>query len=286
MNYTMENGLLKISISEDGAELKHIIYMPEQCELMWQPDEKIWNGQSPILFPIVGRLWQDKYSVGSSDFSLPKHGFARKSRFKMTRSAQDMLCFTLRSNEKIKQQYPFDFQLDAVFQLKDDHLKICYQVRNIDSGTIWFAIGGHPGFQCQMGDQILFEYPETLITALMDTEGYLEPETKIISENGTITITPESFIHDAYMFHKLKSSFVTLKKQGETPDICVTFYDAEYLGILAKPGAPYVCIEPWSGINDFRGRTGQLSDKEHMISLAAGEQYCFRYDIQVLPKKE
>lgn len=56
MNYTIENGLLKVSVSEDGAELKHIIYMPEQCELMWQPDEKIWTGQSPVLFPIVGRL--------------------------------------------------------------------------------------------------------------------------------------------------------------------------------------------------------------------------------------
>ena len=79
MNYTIENGLLKVSVSEDGAELKHIIYMPEQCELMWQPDEKIWTGQSPVLFPIVGRLWQDKYSVGTLDFSLPKHGFARKA---------------------------------------------------------------------------------------------------------------------------------------------------------------------------------------------------------------
>ena len=88
------------------------------------------------------------------------------------------------------------------------------------------------------------------------------------------------------MFHKPKSRFVTIKKQDETPDIRVTFYDAAYLGIWAKPGAPYVCIEPWSGINDFRGRAGQLSDKADMVSLEAGEQYCFRYDIQVLPKKE
>ena len=122
MNYTIENGLLKVSVSEDGAELKHIIYMPEQCELMWQPDEKIWTGQSPVLFPIVGRLWQDKYSVGTLDFSLPKHGFARKSRFEMSAAAQNMLCFTLKPNEEIKQQYPFDFQLDVIFQLQEDRL--------------------------------------------------------------------------------------------------------------------------------------------------------------------
>ena len=157
MNYTIENGLLKVSVSEDGAELKHIIYIPEHCELMWQPDEKIWTGQSPVLFPIVRRLWQDKYSVGTLDFSLPKHGFARKSRFEMSAAAQNMLCFTLKPNEEIKQQYPFDFQLDVIFQLQEDRLKICYQVRNTDRDTIWFAIGGHPGFQCQMEDKILFE---------------------------------------------------------------------------------------------------------------------------------
>lgn len=285
MNYTIENQRLSISVSDDGAELKHMIYKPQQCELLWQPDEKIWNGQSPILFPIVGRLWQDKYAVGQQEFLLPKHGFARKSRFEMTESTRDMLRFTLKSSESTKRQYPFEFELNAVFRLAEDRLKICYQVFNTGSDEMWFAIGGHPGFQCQMGDRILFEYPEKLITALMDTEGYLEPETKIISEDGMIIVTDESFLHDAYMFHKPKSSFVTLTKQEPTPDIRVTFYDAEYLGIWAKPGAPYVCIEPWTGINDVRGRVGQLKDKAHMLPLAAGEQYEFCYDIQVLPKK-
>ena len=126
---------------------------------MWQPDEKIWTGQSPVLFPIVGRLWQDKYSVGTLDFSLPKHGFARKSRFEMSAAAQNMLCFTLKPNEEIKQQYPFDFQLDVIFQLQEDRLKICYQVRNTDRDTIWFAIGGHPGFQCQMEDKNFIRVP-------------------------------------------------------------------------------------------------------------------------------
>lgn len=285
MNYTIENQRLNISVSDDGAELKHIIYKPQQCELMWQPDEKIWSGQSPILFPIIGRLWQDKYAVGQQEFILPKHGFARKSRFEVAEASRDRLCFTLKSSESTKQQYPFDFELNALFRLEEDCLKICYRISNTGSDEMWFAIGGHPGFQCRMGDRIVFEQPETLITALMDTEGYLESEMQTVSENGTITITPESFLHDAYMFHKPKSDFVTLQKQDPTPDIRVTFYDAEYLGIWAKPGAPYVCIEPWTGINDVRGREGQLKDKAHMIGLAAGEQYNFCYDIQVLPKQ-
>lgn len=286
MEYTIENELLRASVSEDGAELKHIVYLPKQCELLWQPNEKIWSGQSPILFPIVGRLWQDRYSVGATEFSLPKHGFARKSRFEMTEATSDMLNFTLTSNEKIKKQYPFDFRLDVSFRLQEKCLKVAYRVQNVGEDTLYFAIGGHPGFRCQMGDQILFEQSERLVTARMDTDGYLENRQEEISADGTITITPESFLGDAYMFYRLKSDYVTLKKQDTSPDIRVRFGDAAYLGIWAKPGAPYVCIEPWTGINDFRGRTGQLSEKADMLSLSAGETYSFCYDIFALPKED
>ena len=93
MNYTIENGLLKVSVSEDGAELKHIIYMPEQCELMWQPDEKIWTGQSPVLFPIVGRLWQDKYSVGTLDFFTSEARICQKKPIRNERSCSEYALF-------------------------------------------------------------------------------------------------------------------------------------------------------------------------------------------------
>ena len=45
-----------------------------------------------------------------------------------------------------------------------------------------------------------------------------------------------------------------------------------YLGIWAKPGAPYVCLEPWQGLADFLDHTKNIEQKIGMVLLpVAGE---------------
>jgi hypothetical protein len=51
----------------------------------------------------------------------------------------------------------------------------------------------------------------------------------------------------------------------------LSFPDAPYLGVWTKPGAPFICIEPWHGITDPQGFTGDFRDKPGVFVLAAGE---------------
>ena len=45
---------------------------------------------------------------------------------------------------------------------------------------------------------------------------------------------------------------------------------APHLGIWQKPGAPYVCIEPWCGLPDLDSHNGRIEEKYAINALEAG----------------
>ena len=47
------------------------------------------------------------------------------------------------------------------------------------------------------------------------------------------------------------------------------------LGIWTKPGARYLCIEPWHGIADPVGFSGEIWDKPGIDRLSPGEARAF-----------
>jgi galactose mutarotase-like enzyme len=63
----------------------------------------------------------------------------------------------------------------------------------------------------------------------------------------------------------------------------IGFPDSPMLGIWQKPGAPYLCLEPWQGIADPLGWTGDLRDKPGMVELPGGAARSFRMDVRVVP---
>jgi galactose mutarotase-like enzyme len=55
------------------------------------------------------------------------------------------------------------------------------------------------------------------------------------------------------------------------------------LGIWQKPGAYYLCIEPWQGIADPVGYAGDFRDKPGVVTLAPGDRRSFRMEVTVSP---
>lgn len=83
MMSTLSNNLLKIQISTHGAELNSILGLDDNLEYLWNADENYWKRHAPILFPIVGKLNNNTYSVNQKSYTLSQHGFARDSEFKI-----------------------------------------------------------------------------------------------------------------------------------------------------------------------------------------------------------
>ncbi|MBQ2848027.1 MAG: aldose 1-epimerase family protein [Clostridia bacterium] len=279
MYYKVENEFLTCEIDDMGAQLHSLILKENGKEYIWQGNPDIWYGQAPVLFPVIGQLIDDKFRYNGIEYSMPKHGLARKMLFKVKECEGAKAVFSLESDENTLKSYPFDFELLVVFELKEKSLVNTMTVINKTKGEMYFSIGAHPGFNCKIGDVIEFEVPETLETERIDSDNLLIPEKfPVIKNSKEIVITEDVFKKDALILSGIKSKKLAIKGENEVE---FTFGDCPVLGIWAKPGAPYVCIEPWYGINDNREVKEDLSKKREIQYLAEGQNFEFSWIAEI-----
>jgi galactose mutarotase-like enzyme len=146
--FTISNQQITACFNAEGAELCSLQANENKQELIWQADAAFWGRHAPILFPIVGKLWQDEYRVEGKTFNLPQHGFARDTTFKLEKLESHKATFTIQWNEETLAKYPFKFLLRVIYEVIKNTLQITYQVENQDDKAILFSIGAHPAFNC------------------------------------------------------------------------------------------------------------------------------------------
>lgn len=277
----LKNEHLTVGVNPFGAELSSIVDNSGR-EYVWQGDPSVWSGHSPILFPITGRLLSDSYIYNDTTYYLQKHGFARKSAFAIYSEDDDHATFTLSSTEDTKRVYPFDFLLTADYRLNGKTLTVTNTVNNMGSADMYFSFGAHPAFNIEIGDRVEFSETETFIAHLFNELSLIDG-TKLLAENtNSITITENIFDGDAIFFENLKSTSATVVSKKDGALLKMTYGKAPFLGLWAKPGAPYVCIEPWHGICDHPHVSGKIEEKPHILRLGAGEKQVFSYTIEIL----
>ena len=262
MIITISNSKISASINSIGAEL--IRLEKDNKNYIWTVDETYWNKTSPILFPIVGRLKNDSYSINNTTFELPRHGFARNYDFQIVNQTENSVVFQLESNSETLKNYPFDFQLQLEYLLEDNTLKMNYSVVNKSNETMPFSIGAHPAFAIDnnFSDYSLrFNKDDKFISFELENEQFNNSFKEISTVNNTISLDYSLFEKDALVFKHLNSNELTLLENGKEV-LSVQFEGFPYLGIWTKPNAPYLCIEPWCGLADNVNHNGELSIKE------------------------
>lgn len=280
MIHTIENEHFRVSAREVGAELCSFLRKDENYEYLRQQDA-VWEGQSPLLFPIVGRLREDIYRLNGKEYTLEKHGFALKLPFALEAHSKDEMTFLLTDSEETRKSYPFPFELRVRYHFTEGGFMMEHRVKNTGKETMYFSIGAHPGFFCDMGDRIVMDETETAAAFQLDENALRAEKTLPVFDNSReITITPTLFDNDALIFDGLKSKGASLiRRNGK--NVHVDFGGAPCLGIWAKPGADYVCIEPWYGIDD-RYHAGQdFTRKERICALSAGCEFIFPVTITI-----
>ena len=281
MIYTIENERFRVSVRNTGAELAGFADKSDGgYEYVRQPDE-IWDGQSPLLFPVVGRLRDDVYDVYGQRYTLEKHGFARKLPFEVEKRSTEELVFLLKDDEKTRKQFPFAFELRVRYAFAGDGFVMEHRVKNMNDRTMYFSIGAHPGFNIEMGDKVVLDEDETASAFRLDANALRAKERLPVFENSReLVITPDVFAEDALIFDGLESKGATVVK-ADGRNVHVDFGGAPCLGLWAKPGAKYVCIEPWYGIDDRFDAQHDFSRKERICSLEAGEEFVFPVTIRI-----
>ncbi|MBQ9748313.1 MAG: aldose 1-epimerase family protein [Clostridia bacterium] len=278
---TLKNENLTVGLDAFGAELASIKDSAGR-EYIWQGNPAIWSGHAPVLFPIAGRLLSDSYVYGGKKYYLPKHGFARKCQFAIYSQDDSHAVFTLASTEDTKRVYPFDFLLTVEFALKGKTLTATHTVHNIGKGNMYFSLGAHPAFNIEIGDRVVFSEKESFTTHLFNELGLSEGTADVAKDTDSITITDHIFDGDALFFEGLESTSATVVSKKDGALLKMTYGKAPLLGLWAKPGAPYVCIEPWYGFCDNMNVTGKLEEKPHIKCLGADEEFCLTYTIDIL----
>ena len=281
MNFEAKNDKLSISVKKYGAELSSLKSIGSGVEYLWQGNPDIWYGQSPILFPIIGRLLDDKYRVDGKEYTMPKHGIVRKKPFKLLEETKDSLLFIQSSDEESLKEYPFEFDLIVKFQLTNKGLKVTHTVINKDSKDMYYSFGAHPGFNCVIGDYLQFNVDEELYTERIDHESILIDEKfPVFTDEGKIELTSNLFDDDALILSDYTSTEVSIRSYNH--DRVIKFmFDSPVLGIWAKPNAPYVCLEPWWGINDNYDKKNDFSEKRGIMKLAPGESKEFTWEVEI-----
>lgn len=292
MTIQLKNDKISAEFKTMGAQL---ISLKDagNTEYLWQGDPNYWNGQSPVLFPIVGCLRGGTACVsGDKTCSFGRHGIARRKEFALISSSETQAVFSLKADEETKQHYPFDFELQMIYELKDRQLQITYRVLNHDAVPMPFCVGGHPAFNCPISEGesfedyiVEFEYPETADCARLNEEALIDNEDRIpiLKNSAVLPVKHELFYHDALIFDQLKSRKVSLKHKDQEKGICVTFPDFDYLGVWSSANdGPFVALEPWSGTSTCTDEDNVFEHKRGIRTLDPGTEDSLSYSIEIL----
>ena len=289
-NIRIASDHLDAEISVLGAELQRLTHI-DHGELLWDGDPAYWTGRAPILFPIVGALVGDSYRYRGRAYSLQKHGFARKSVFEPIATTAGSATFRLAANAETRAVYPFEFRLDIRFSIDGGALLMEASLRNVGDDALPASFGFHPALRWPLpygaprqDHRIRFAEPEPAPIRRIDAAGVVRPEPERTPVEGRDLLLRDAlFEDDALIFDRLRSRSLRYGAPGAA-GLSVDFPDMPELGIWTKPGADYVCIEPWQGHADPQGFAGDIFAKPGIVSIAPNEERRFTMRIALLAR--
>lgn len=272
----LHSDALDVAIDPQGAQLS-MLRDAAGNELLWHGDPAVWKGRAPILFPIVGALNGGHYQWCRQRFALPRHGFARDRRFAVVASNARAALFRQSGDSTTHARYPFAFELDVAFEVAGARLTTLATVRNNGEIALPASLGFHPALRWPLpygaprADHYLeFEQDEPAPIRRLNAEGLLTPTLHATPMRGRRLMLDDAlFVDDVVIFDQLASRSLTYGANSG-PRIRMEFPDATHLGLWTRPGAGFICIEPWRGVADPVGYTGDFGDKPGVFRVEPG----------------
>jgi len=285
------SGDMSAAINPLGAELWSLKDRQGR-ELMTDADPRWWTGHAPLLFPFVGRSRGDVYRFEGRDYPMPQHGFARRRVFDVVDRSGDAVTFRLEADAETRAVYPFDFRLDMRFSVEGAALRMTATVVNRGTGALPFSFGYHPAFAWPLPyggaaeeHRVLFEKAEPApIRKVGDEPGLIARESIPSPVEGNLLAPAHAmFEGDALIWDRLESRSLFWGVPGGK-GLRIDFPDTPWLGLWQKPGAHYLCVEPWAGMADLVGFAGDVWEKQGIMRLAPGAERAFRMDVTLVDR--
>ncbi|WP_428332645.1 aldose 1-epimerase family protein [Novosphingobium sp.] len=287
---TIASDALAVCVNQTGAELWSITDQAGR-NYMTDADPAFWTGHAPVLFPVIGSVAHDRIVVDGQVYPMARHGFARHAHFEIVERGADHVRFRLGDSDATRTQYPFAFQLDLAFRVSGWHVEVTAHVTNPGDTDMPFSFGFHPAFAWPLpggadksAHRLTFAHDEPEpIHRLDQTTGLLLPEpaaSPVVCRD--LPLTSDLFDSDAIVWTDQRSRALTYGAPGGA-SLDIAFPDSPMLGLWQKPGAHYICIEPWQGYADPQGFDGDFATKPGLVILPPGDTHSLHLSIMVHP---
>lgn len=276
----IKNESLKVKISSFGAEIHSVV--KDGKERVWQGDPDGWKDHQPVLFPVCGSLSEKKYIYDGVEYPMPSHGFARKSEFEVFSLSENQAVFLLKSDEKTKVFYPFDFEFYVSYTLDKNSIKTVYRAVNKGKNKMFCAVGAHDSFKFSQdlddGHSLRFEKNERFLSEIVLNGGILSRECDDFGAGEILELKHSMFAHDTVVLKNVNSRSVEILENGEV--IAKTVFDSPHILVWSSPKySPYVCVEPWSKYPDYAGASEKIEDKNELQWLNENEEFSSEHTV-------
>jgi galactose mutarotase-like enzyme len=196
----------------------------------------------------------------------------------------------LSDDDASRAQYPFPFELIVSFRIDGPALRVQYDLRNPGESPLFASLGAHPAFRWPLtagspreGHRLVFEKPEPGLLPVIDARGLLGAGNMPSPLQGRdLKLTDTVFAEDALIFNPVESRHVRFSGPG-TPVLDLSWEGFPQLGIWSKPGAGFLCIEPWRGFTSPAAFDGEFSEKPGVFQVSPGATTSAAWTVRVLP---
>lgn len=287
--YQIENEYLKVTLNPLGASLWSVLDK-DNTEYLWQGDPQYWGGRAPNLFPYVGRLTERKYQLFGKTYEMDIHGFAKDTLFEAEQHSDSWIVFQMKNSEETYRQYPYEFTFEISYRLEKSKILIEYRVENRDEKVMYFGLGGHPGIQVPLEENLQFEdywlefdTVEAAKSVELANGAFIAGGVTEISleEGRKLSVAPYKS-DDGTLILQDMSKGVVFAAKGGYKAVRLEYPKMPYLALWHVPDAPYLCIEPWGSLPSRDGVIENLATQPGLIALEPGKEYKNPISIEIL----
>lgn len=288
----LENEHLRVSIDEQGAEIVSLVRKSDGAECIWEGDSAFWGRHAPVLFPIIGRLKDQNYTLHDKTYQISRHGFARDMKFSVNRISDACVAFSICANDDTRKVYPYEFEFTVQYTLDGASLKKEHIVHNQSTEPLYYEVGGHDAYRLSFEHAnltdyyVAFEGMDNLQTIVSDADAFLSQSHRTLPlDQGRFFLTREVFHPDTVILEHLPVRRCTLGCTKHDHKIQMDFTDFDYFAMWSPyksdVDVPFVCLEPWSTLPDGAYLDHALEHKVGIRTVAPGQSETLAFTVTI-----